>query len=150
MLASYQATPRLQDKIWEWSGNENAYCLWLDFLLIRKDYGLHRTTAPSSLLPTRVHPSTVSVHLGSREGLQLASSPLIAWTVTASATVTEKVRSGRLMLQWSPITCTCTSVQSFIYVHIWVYSWLHVYVCGQSSYNLRTEPTSVLVVTSSL
>ena len=89
---------------------------WI-FLFIRKDYGLHRTTAPSSLLPTRVHPNTVSVHLGSREGLQLASSPLIAWTVTASATVTEKVRSGRLMLQWSPITCTCTSVQSFIYVH---------------------------------
>ena len=29
-------------------------------------------------------------------------------------------------------------------------SWLHVYVCGQSSYNLRTEPTSVLVVTSLL
>ena len=79
-------------------------------LFIRKDYGLHRTTAHNSSCFTLVHPNTVSVHLVSREGLQLAGLPLIAWTVTASAAVTEKVRSGKLMLQWSLITCTCTSV----------------------------------------
>ena len=104
----------------------NWSVLWLDFLFIRKDYGLHRTTAPKSLCFTHVHPSTVSVRLGSRKGLQLAGSPLIAWTVTASAAVTEKVRSGKLMLQWSLITCTCTSVQSFIYAHnsAWMCMWV--------------------------
>ena len=60
-------------------------------LFIRKDYGPHKTVDPNSLLPTRVHLSTVSVHSGSREGLQHAGSPLIAWIVTASATVTGKV-----------------------------------------------------------
>ena len=79
-------------------------------LFIRKDYGLHRTTAHKSLCFTHVHPNTVSVQLVSREGLQLAGLPLIAWTMTASAPVREKVRSGRLMLQWSLVTCTCTSV----------------------------------------
>ena len=59
--------------------------------LFRKVCGLHRKTTPKSLCLTRVHPNTVSVHLGSKEGLQLAASPLIARTVTASAAVTEKV-----------------------------------------------------------
>ena len=76
-------------------------------LFIKKDYGLHKITTPKSLCLTHVHPNTVSVHLVSREGLQLAGLPLIAWTVTASAPVREKVRT---MLQWSLVTCTCTSV----------------------------------------
>ena len=60
-------------------------------LFIRKAYGLHRTTAHKSSCFTHVHPNTVNVHLVSREGLQLAGLPLIAWTVTASAAVREKV-----------------------------------------------------------
>ena len=47
-------------------------------LFIRKDYGLHRTTAHKSSCFTLVHPNTVNVHLVSREGLQLAGLPLIA------------------------------------------------------------------------
>ena len=74
-------------------------------LFIREDCGLHGIATPRSLCLTLVHPNTVSVHLVSREGLQLAGLPLMAWTVTASAAVTEKVRT---MLQWSLTTCTCT------------------------------------------
>ena len=70
-------------------------------LLIRKDYGPHRMTCSNSLLLTRVHISIVSVHLRSREGLQLAGSPLIAWTVIASAAVIGKVSPENLYcMQW--------------------------------------------------
>ena len=61
------------------------------FQLPREDCGLHRITTPRSLCLTLVHSNTVSVHLVSREGLQLVGLPLIAWTVTASAPVREKV-----------------------------------------------------------
>ena len=71
------------------------YSYLYSFHLLRTVYGAHRT-CPNSLLPTRVHLSTVSVHLGSREELQHAGSPLIAWTVTASATVTGKVSLGEI------------------------------------------------------
>ena len=64
---------------------------YIVFQLPRKDYGLHKITTPKSLCLTHVHPNTVSVHLVSREGLDLAGLPLIAWTVTVSAAVREKV-----------------------------------------------------------
>ena len=70
-------------------------------LFIREDCGLHRIATPRSLCFTLVQSNIVSVHLVSREGLQLVGLPLIAWTVTASAAVTEKVRT---MLQWSLTT----------------------------------------------
>ena len=77
----------------------------------RKVCGPHRT-CPKSLCLTRVHLSTVSVHLRSREGLQLAGLPLIAWTVTVSAAVREKVNLGTLYCSgsYNCITYMCTVV----------------------------------------